>query len=414
MYLLIILLIISLVFIFLKRTHIFKKINRNFIFKACIGVAILILLLSVLIKKEKKFLVETELVKRRTITEIVSASGKIQPEVEIKISSDVSGEIIEVFISEGDKVEQGELLLKIKPDIYKSILERANASLSSAKANLLKSMAQFSEIEANYFRKMGLYYDDAISKSEFEQIESTYKVAKLNIESSEYAITSAKASLKEAQENLDKTLIYAPISGTISRLNVELGERVVGTAQMSGTELLRLANLSNMEVSVEVNENDIIRVSRNDDVTIEVDAFLGQKFKGKVTEIASSANIVGISADQVTNFQVKIRLESELLFRPGMTATVDIITNKVKNELSVPIQAVTTRKDTSKSNIRSEYVFLYENGKTKLTRVYTGIQDLDYIQINSGLDEKSDVIIGPYSLVSKFLENDMNVRKSKK
>ena len=202
------------------------------------------------------------------------------------------------------------------------------------------------ESEAKFNRNKRLYHEGAISLSDFEQIEVAYKVAALNVESSQYAVSSSEASLNEAEENLDKTSIYAPVAGTISLLNVELGERVVGTGQMSGTELLRLANLSAMEVAVEVNENDIVRVHLNDTSIIEVDAFLGEKFKGIVTEIANSANISGVSADQVTNFEVKIRILDNTKFRPGMTASVEVQTKLVKDIIAVSIQAVTTRKDT--------------------------------------------------------------------
>ena len=245
-----------------------------------------------------------------------------------------------------------------------------------------------------------------------QKIESAYKIATYNVESSEYAVTSAQASLNEAKENLDKTFIYAPVNGTISILNVELGERVVGTGQMSGTELMRIADLNAMEVAVEVNENDIIRVNIGDTSTIEVDAFLGNKFKGVVTEIASSANVTGVSADQVTNFKVKIRILNSTNFRPGMTASVEVKTNLVKDVVSVPIQAVTTRNDTShniEKNNKIECVFLYQDNLAKFSLVKTGIQNDRYIQIIEGVSDEDILIIGPYSLVSKSLDDGMEV-----
>ncbi len=253
--------------------------------KLAIGIFVLAFILLIgtftgLIKTEKSVEIEAEKVLRRNIIETVSASGKIQPEVEVKISPDVSGEIVELLIKEGDIVQKGELLLKIKPDIYKSVLERSMASVNTAKANLSKSKAQLAENEANFNRNKRLYNQQAISLSEFQQIEVSYKVAKLNVEGSEYAVISAEASLNEAEENLDKTSIYAPVEGSISMLNIELGERVVGTGQMSGTEMMRLADLNAMEVAVEVNENDIIRVHLGDTSIIEVDAFLGEQFTG--------------------------------------------------------------------------------------------------------------------------------------
>lgn len=393
-----------------------KKKNKK-IKKIGIGIFVLAFILLIgtitgFVNTKTALTVETEQVERRTITEIVSASGKIQPEVEVKISPDVSGEIVSLLVKEGDKVEKGDLLIKIKPDIYKSILERSKASLNTAKANLAKSKAQLMESEAKFNRNKHLYNEGAISLSEFEQIEAAYKVAGLNVESSQYAVSSAEASLNEAEGNLDKTSIYAPVSGTISLLNVELGERVVGTGQMSGTELLRLADLSAMEVAVEVNENDIVRVSLNDTSIIEVDAFLGDEFKGIVTEIANSANVSGVSADQVTNFEVKIRILDNTNFRPGMTASVEIETKLVKDVISVPIQAVTTRKDTTvdADNKKVECVFRYQDNKASFTIVKTGVQNDKFIEILDGLSDNDLVIKGPYSLVSKTLKEGTDVK----
>lgn len=363
------------------------------------------------INNDEGILVKTAFTERNDITETVSASGKIQPEVEVKLSPDVSGEIVELLVQEGDQVMKGDLLVKIKPDTYLSMLQRSEASLNTAKANLAKSKAQLTESESNYQRNKKLYDNGAISASEFEQIESAFKVAELNVESAVYSVNSAEASLNEAQENLDKTSIFAPTDGTISRLNVELGERVVGTAQMAGTELLRLANLSQMEVAVEVNENDIVRVGLNDTTLIEVDAFLGERFKGIVTEIANSADVTGASADQVTNFEVKIRILDHAGFRPGMTATVDIQTQNERNVLTVPIQAVTTRKDTSESEEKVECVFVYENGKAVFYKVETGIQDDKNIQLLEGISDSVEVIVGPYSAVSKSLRDGSTVAK---
>ena len=393
-----------------------KKKQNSKLKKLGIGIFVLAFIMLIgtltgIIKTEDLLKVETEKVERRSITETVSASGKIQPEVEVKISPDVSGEIVELLVKEGDKVEKGELLVKIKPDIYKSILERSKASVNTAKANLAKSKAQLTESEANFNRNKRLYNQQAISLSEFEQIEAAYKIAKLNVESSEYAVSSAEASLNEAEENLDKTSIYAPVDGTISMLNVELGERVVGTGQMSGTELMRLANLNAMEVAVEVNENDIIRVHLGDTSLIEVDAFWGEEFKGVVTEIASSANVSGVSADQVTNFEVKIRILDNTNFRPGMTASVEVQTKLVKDVISVPIQAVTTRKDTAKNedNKKVECVFLFGNSMANFTIVKTGIQNDKYIEVLEGIADSDVVIVRPYSLISKTLKDGMKV-----
>ena len=378
------------------------------------GLALFIFIASQIgwISSEEPISVKTKLVEKRDIIETVSASGKIQPETEVKISPDVSGEIVSLYVMEGDKVDKGDLLLKIKPDTYQSMLERSQASLNTSKSALEKAIAQLSESESNFSRNKILFENGTISRSEFEKIEASYKVAVLSVEDGEYMVSSAEASLREAQENLNKTNIYAPISGTISRLNIELGERVVGTAQMAGTELLRLANLKLMEVAVEVNENDINSVSLNDTALIEVDAYLGNTYKGIVSEIANSANVMGVSADQVTNFEVKVMILDEVSFRPGMTATVDIQTERAYGVLSLPIQAVTTRKDTANIEDKVECVFAFEENTANFIKVETGIQNDEFIQIISGLKEGQDIITGPYSAVSRLLEDDAFVSKS--
>ena len=386
-----------------------KKENRLMrIFGICLfalGFLLLIAKWAGLISSEDGIYIQTTKVQKRTIVQTVSASGKIQPEVEVKISPDVSGEIVQLYIMEGDQVEKGDLLLKIKPDTYQSMLERSQAALNTSKSALAKAKAQLIESEANFNRNKSLFDNGTISKSEFEKIQASYIVAQLNVEDGEYAVSSAQASLREAQENLNKTNIYAPIGGTISRLNVELGERVVGTAQMAGTELLRLANLNRMEVAVEVNENDINSVSLGDTALIEVDAFLGEKYKGLVSEIANSANVTGSSADQVTNFEVKVRIIDSVSFRPGMTATVDIQSERAKDVLSLPIQAVTTRKDTTGGDDKLECVFEVQGATVKMVVVKTGIQDDEYIHILSGVSDSMSVVKGPYSAVSRLLND---------
>ena len=371
---------------------------------SALGLLLLIAKWSGWISSEDGINVQTTKVQKRTIVQTVSASGKIQPEVEVKISPDVSGEIVQLDIKEGIQVEKGDLLLKIKPDTYQSILERSQAALNTSKSALAKAKAQLIESESNFNRNKSLYENGTISKSEFERIQASYTVTQLNVEDGEYAVSSAQASLREAQENLNKTNIYAPISGTISRLNVELGERVVGTAQMAGTELLRLANLNLMEVAVEVNENDINSVNLGDTALIEVDAFLGEKYKGLVSEIANSADITGSSADQVTNFGVKVRIIDSVSFRPGMTATVDIQSEYVKDVLSLPIQAVTTRYD-AKGEDKLECVFEVQGASVKMVEVKTGIQDEEYIHILSGVSDSMSVVKGPYSAVSRLLND---------
>ena len=383
------------------------------------GISLFVLGLLLLIAKsagwissEEGISIQTTLVDQKTIIQTVSASGKIQPEVEVKISPDVSGEIVQLYIMEGDQVEKGDLLLKIKPDTYQSILDSSKAALNTSKSALAKAKAQLIESQANFNRNQTLFNKGTISQSEFEKVQASYTVAQLNVEDGEYAVTSAEASLKEAQENLNKTNIYAPISGTISRLNVELGERVVGTAQMAGTELLRLANLNRMEVAVEVNENDINSVNLGDTAIIEVDAFLGEKYKGLVSEIANSANVTGASADQVTNFEVKVRIIKAVNFRPGMTATVDIQSQRAKDVLALPIQAVTTRKDTAGGDEKIECVFEYQEGIAKMIVVQTGIQDDEYIQILSGVKDSMEIVKGPYSAVSRLIKDGSYLAKA--
>ncbi|MCK9613701.1 MAG: efflux RND transporter periplasmic adaptor subunit [Bacteroidales bacterium] len=437
-----------------------KKIIRFSI----IGVVLIIILLAVgkktgVIGKKTSIEVATEKVEKRTITETVSASGKIQPEVEIKISPDVSGEVVELNVKEGDKVKKGDLLAKIKPDIYESYYERAMATLNAqkaaeanAKARLSQVKAQFINSKATFERNEALWKQKVISQSEYDAALAAFEVAKEEVSAAEesykaaqYNVGSTYAALKEAKENLTKTNIFSPVDGTISKLSIELGERVVGTSQFAGTEIMRIANLNEMEVDVDVNENDIVRVKKGDTAIIEVDAYLNRKFKGIVTEIANSAEVSGISADQVTNFSVKIRILQESYkdlikpdkpelspFRPGMSATVEIQTKTVYNVLSIPIQAVTVREDsnnvdnineTKEKNTNTvtekkknesqekEIVFIYVDNKAKIKEVKTGIQDNMYIHIVSGLDENNEVITAPYIAITKTLKNDATVKK---
>jgi len=371
----------------------------------------------------------------RTIDQVVVANGKVQPEKEVKISPEVSGELIEIPIDEGESLNKGDLLVRIKPDTYISMKKRAEASLNSAKAQYSNSKARLAQTKAkykkakqDYQRNKMLWEERAISESEFESVESSYEMAKAELEaakqtaiSAKHSVESARASLNEADENLKKTRIYAPMSGIVSRLNVEAGETVVGTQQMAGTELLRIADLDKMEVKVEVGENDIIQVSLNDTAIVEIDAYLGRKFKGVVTEIAHSANIEEAASDQVTNFDVKIRLlkssysgliseNNPYPFRPGLSATVDIFTKKKAHILTIPIQSVTTRninKEKPEKDIEEELqevVFIVEKDSIKLLDVKTGIQDNQYIEIQEGLDTTNQVVTAPYNAISKELE----------
>ncbi len=388
-----------------------------------------------------EYQVVTKKAKKRTITELVTANGKIQPETDVKISPDVSGEIVELPIKEGDRVEEGDLLARIRPDVYESALNQAEASLNNAKASLANSKAQlkrararFGNAKSVYERNKKLYEEDAISEAEFQKVKSDYESAKADVEAAKetvrgarFSVQSAEASVKEARDNLEKTSIFAPLSGTITRLQVEKGERVVGTAQMAGTEMMRVSDLTSMEVDVEVNENDIVRVSLDDTAIIEVDAYRGEKFQGTVTEIANAATSSGQNMDQVTNFPVKIRIlhssykqlgQKEGIpnppFRPGMSATVDIQTQTVKNTVSVPIRAVTTRRDSTDEKTEQisdprECVFVHKNGRAWRRNVRTGIQDERFIRIRDGIDAGVPVITAPYDVVARKLEDSTKV-----
>ena len=398
----------------------------------------------------------------RTILEKVTASGKIFPETEVKISSDVSGEIVELYVQEGDSVYTGQVLAKIDPDTYESTVERGRASVNSAKANkaasatqIESSKAQIQQIQAQltnaktvHDRNVKLLSEGVISQVEFDQSlsvlqglvanmrasEATLESAKKNVEGASYSVQSAEATLREMRTSLSRTIIKSPTNGIVSSLSVEQGERVVGTIQMAGTEMMRIANLSAMEVQVDVSENDILRVSLNDKVDIEVDAYLDRKFSGYVTEIANSASNIGgaasLNTDQVTNFVVKVRVDSEsykdLLgpnkrypFRPGMSASVDIKTETMDDVLAIPIQAVTVReKEDDKDNKKKkaandeleEVVFVMEADTVRMVNVTTGIQDDEYILVTSGLEKGEVIVTGPYSAISKKLDQGDAVR----
>ncbi|MDT0689314.1 efflux RND transporter periplasmic adaptor subunit [Salegentibacter sp. F188] len=370
--------------------------------------------------------VEVTQVQPINITETVSATGKIQPEVEVKLSSEVSGEIIELPVVEGQMVEKGDLLVRVNPDIYLSNVQRVEAGLQNMRANYAQAQASLKQATANYERNKQLFEKGVISKSEWDQIVSNYEMAEASKESAFYNMQSSAASVTEARDNLSRTNIYAPMTGTVSKLDAELGERVVGTQQMAGTEIMRVADLSNMEVEVDVNENDIVKVSVGDSTLVEVDAYLGKEFTGLVTEISNSADSQ-LTADQVTNFKVKVRILEESYqdlmegkpenfspFRPGMTATVDIITNSKNNVLGVPISAIVIKSDTTAnesepgnttaSQERFEAVFLKEGDEARLQLVQTGIQDDSQIEITEGLAEGDLVITGPYNTVTKSLK----------
>lgn len=409
--------------------------------------------------------VETATAKLKTITQLVSASGKVQPEIEVVIRPDVSGEIIELAVKEGDFVRQGDLLVRIKPDIYQAQIDNLNAALLTQKARLEQTRASLIRAEAAYERDKKLYEKDLISEMDFIQSKSEWESQKASLKASEYQIQSAEAQLRQAKEELEQTVIRAPQNGTITGLAVEEGERVLGNAQMAGTEMMRVSLLDRMEVLVEVNENDIVNVDFADTARIEVDAYPERQFNGVVTEIANSAQITGSGTnEQVTNYQVKVRIvtphnldsSSEKLvrtqtsedpekmfvpnFRPGMSATVDVETQTAVNVVSVPIQAVTVRdfaEDKNAEDAESDsaeimlassqdddmiiqkedlrkVVFVVEDGKAVRKQVETGISDNTHIQILSGLKAGEEIVIGSYRTLSNLLQDGDKVTVNNK
>ncbi|WP_192350155.1 efflux RND transporter periplasmic adaptor subunit [Algoriphagus sp. Y33] len=384
---------------------------------------------------DKETKVEITEVKKTAIVEKVSASGEIQPEVEVNLSPDVAGEIIQLNVKEGDSVAVGKLLVKIRPDNFISALDRTKANfnqqeanLSQSRAALQRSEAQYTQAQQNFDRQKRLYEEKAISVADFEQAQADYtsaqkdlEAAKQSVLAAEYVVKSSQASVNEAEENLRLTNVYSPVSGIVSNLLVEQGERVVGTQQMAGTEMLTIADLSRMEVRVDVNENDIVRLSLGDTTIIDVDsyAYTGKTFQGVVTSIANTANVKA-STDAVTEFKVKIRILNDSYqdlvnegkkypFRPGMTASVEIITNSKNSALSVPLAAVTTRENMQDTLLTGttrpkELVFINDGGVAKLKEIKTGISDFQNIEVLEGLEEGDQIISGPYFIVSKNLK----------
>lgn len=415
------------------------------------------------IGKPKEIEVDLAKATRVKIVEKVSASGTVQPVTEVKIAPEVSGEIIDLLIEEGDSVENGQMLVKIRPDTWQSQLDRAQAGLSQQNANLAqalqayeRSKATFERAGLEYERQKKLYDQKVISEADWQLARQNYEVAKSDLSSAEKAIDasravirSTEASLKEARENFRKTSVVAPMKGVVSKLIVKNGERVVGTATMAGTEMLRIADLNNMEVRVNVNENDIVRVAVGDTALIDVDAYsnINKEFKGIVTLIANTAKDK-VSADAITEFEVRIlilrssyedlvREGKKFPFRPGMTASVDIITTTKSNVLAVPLASVTTRNPNEKDEEKNGegqpdpaslqnqdkkpkkeedkvVVFVNDKGVAKMTEVKTGISDYDNIEIISGLSDSSEVVTGPFLVVSKRLKDGDKVRKIEK
>ncbi len=449
-----------------------QKPKSNKLLYSIIGAVIVLIVFLVVgrsqgwIGKAKTIEVEMAKAKKTSITEKVSASGTVQPVIEVKLAPEVSGEITDLTVEDGDSVKLGDVLVKIRPDVWLSQLERSEAALNqqsanaeSSKANLSRAQATYMRSEQDYKRQEKLWNEKVISESEWQLAQQNFKIATNDLKSAEQSLEAAKfvvnstqAGVKESRENVRRTTVNAPMKGVVSKLNVKKGERVVGTAQMAGTEMMRIADLNKMEVRVNVNENDIVRVHYNDSVIIDVDAYgnIGKQFKGIVTNIANTARDKQ-SSDAITEFEVRILIlqssYEDLIkegnrypFRPGMTASVDIVTTRKENVLSVPLAAVTTRNpdddknkekpedddeertvtDSSKPKaVKKEdkvVVFVNENGEAKMREVKTGISDYDNIEIISGLTDSVEVITGPFLVVSKRLKegDKVSVKKEEK
>ncbi|HUP63074.1 MAG TPA: efflux RND transporter periplasmic adaptor subunit [Thermoanaerobaculia bacterium] len=404
-------------------------------------------------KREKPILVTTDQAFRKTITQVVTATGKIQPENEVKIAPEVSGEIIEIPVKEGEVVRRGQLLLRIKPDSYRAQVESQQAALSAARSDAVRNRAQVSKAESDYRRARKLFEDGLLSDAERNNAQTSYDVARAALEASQFEIQRSEGALKQIGEALSKTTIFSPAGGTISSLTSRVGERVVGTSQFAGTEVMRIADLDHMEARVNVNENDIVNVKAGDRVRIHVDAYPDRDIEGVVREIASTALTRNLGTqEEVTNFEVKIRIrDASLRLRPGMSATADIETDTVQNAIAVPIQSVTVRRTDSdlspeelekqkvqresreKSDNRADVtneqldqkrerdlraklqrvVFIKTGDTVKMQKVDTGIADNTYIEIKSGVKPGDEVVSGSYTAISRRLKNGAKVALEK-
>ena len=414
-----------------KKTH--KR--RNVIIIAVVGVVIIIGAMGAggAFRDNETQSVEYLFPERRTIIKTITANGRIQTVLEVKISPEVSGEVIDLPVVEGQEVKKGDLLCRIRPDTYVSIQDRATASLNTSSTRVAQANNQLQQSKANFERAKQLHEKRAISDADFERAQTEYNNAVSEASAAEFTVASARATLKEANENLQKTALYAPVDARISRLNIELGERVVGTAQMAGTELMRLANLDLMEARVDVSEADIINVSMNDTAIVHIDAYPDTTFRGLVTLISTTANSTS-SSDQVTNFQVRILLLKEsyaylvteqqpIPFKPGMSVSVDIQTRREENVWSLPIEAVTTRGDSAGMTPASkaleenrkpiEMVFVARGDTAYAIPVQTGIQDSRYIHLKTVLGDSARVIVSPYSAISRDLKGKSKIRATK-
>ena len=434
-----------------KRRRLRRK--RNIIFGAAGAVLLLIIGLFVASKREKPIPVMTEKAFRRTILQTVSATGKIQPETEVKISPEVAGEIIELPVQDGMQVKKGDLLVKIKPDSYKALLEQQEAAISAARATNLQQKATMMKSEHDFKRAEDLFGKKLISEQEYNAAEAADDVAKNTYESSLHEIERAQASSSQARDQLSKTTIYSPMDGTVTVLNSKLGERLVATNQFAGTEVMRVADLSHMQAVVDVNENDVVNVKLGDKASVKIDAYAGRKFKGVVQQIANTGKTTGAGTqEEVTNFEVKIRIDDhDVVLRPGLSCTADVETNMVKDAVAVPMQSVTIRtgdtnlspeeiekqkqkiaaRDKGDNNAEfsnerlekqaqkeereklAKVVFVKNGNKAHLVKVVTGIANDSYMEIKSGIQPGDEVISGSYSAISRKLKDGAKVKIDK-
>ena len=418
------------------------------------GLLVLWLVVSIMLsKREKPIPVTTEKAVRKTILQTVSATGKVQPETEVKISPEVAGEIIELPVEDGMKIKKGDLLVKIKPDSYKALLEQQEAAISSAKATNLQQKATMLKTAQDLKRAEDMYAKKTISIQEYNAAQAAADVAKNTYESSLHEIERAEAGSSQARDQLSKTTVYSPIDGTVTILNSKLGERIVATGQFAGTEVMRVADLNHMEARVDVNENDVVNVKAGDKANVKIDAYGDRKFHGTVYQIANTGTTTGSGTqEEVTNFQVKVRIDDhDVPLKPGLSCTADIETNIVKDAVAVPMQSVTIRtgetnlspeeiekrklkataRDKGDNNADyvnerqekaarkeereklSKVVFLKKGGKAQLVRVTTGISDDTYMEIKSGVQSGEEVISGSYSAISRKLKDGAKVTYDK-
>ena len=427
--------------------------KRQIIFGSIGLILVLIIVSIILSKREKPIPVTTEKSVRKTILQTVSATGKVQPETEVKISPEVAGEITDLPVEDGMSIKKGDLLLRIKPDSYKALVEGQEAAISSARATNLQQKATMMKTEQDLKRADDMFSKKTISIQEYNAAQAAHDVAKNTFESSVHEIERAQAGSSQARDQLSKTTIYSPIDGTVTILNSKLGERLVATGQFAGTEVMRVADLGHMEARVDVNENDVVNVKVGDKASVKIDAYTDRKFHGTVYQIANTGTTTGTGTqEEVTNFQVKVRInDHDVMLKPGLSCTADIETNMVKDVVAVPMQAVTIRTGDSnlspeeiekkkqkiaardksdnsaelsnerqeKANQKEEHekltkvVFLKKGGKAQLVKVTTGIADDTYMEIKTGINPGDEVISGSYSAISRKLKDGAKVTYDK-